>query len=106
MGISARYSRSELTESILKPSAKIAQGFEPQTFALVDGRTFEGFVARESGEDIEIRDAQGRATVLAKKGIEERARGTVSIMPTGLVDALSIEDVASLLAYLESLTAR
>jgi putative heme-binding domain-containing protein len=95
-----------LTESILKPSAKIAQGVEPQTFALVDGRTFEGFVVRESGDEIELRDAQGRATVLPRKDIEERARGKVSIMPTGLVDALSTGDFASLLAYLESLKSR
>ena len=52
-------SRAELTESILKPSAKIAQGFEPQKIATVDGRTYEGFVVRESGDEVELRDAQG-----------------------------------------------
>ena len=103
LGIAARYSRAELIESILKPSAKIAQGFEPQKFATVDGRTFEGFVVRESGDEVELRDAQGTATVLPKKDIEERARGTVSIMPNGLADSLTIQDFAAMLAYLESL---
>ena len=59
LGIAARYSRAELTESILKPSAKMAQGFEPQKIATVDGRTFEGFVVRESGDEVELRDVQG-----------------------------------------------
>ncbi len=106
LGISARYSRAELTESILKPSAKIAQGFEPQKFATVDGRIYEGFVVRESGDEVELRDAKGIATVLPKKDIEERARGTISIMPAGLADPLTIRDLASLLAYLETLKSR
>ncbi len=105
LGISTRYSRADLAESILRPSAKIAQGFEPQSFATADGRTFAGFVVRESGDEVEIRDAQGTATILSKKEIDERARGTVSIMPVGLVDTLTPPDLASLLAYLESLKA-
>ncbi len=106
LGIAARYSRAELTESILKPSAKIAQGFEPQKFATVDGRTYEGFVVRESGDEVELRDIQGSATVLPKKDIDARAKGDVSIMPTGLADPLTIPDFASLLAYLESLKSK
>jgi putative heme-binding domain-containing protein len=105
LGISARYSRAELIESILKPSAKIAQGFEPQRFATVDGRTFEGFVTRESGDEVEIRDAQGGVILLPKKDIDERARGNVSVMPVSLVDPLTIPDLAALLGYLESLKA-
>src|SRR6185312_10633306 len=42
--IANRYSRKELAESILKPSVKIAQGFETQKFATVNGQTIEGFV--------------------------------------------------------------
>ena len=103
LGISARYSRAELIESILKPSAKIAQGFEPQKIAKVDGRTYEGFVVRESGSEVELRDAQGGAIVLPKNDIDERARGQVTVMPVGLVDPLTVQDLASLLAYLESL---
>ena len=103
LGIATRYSRADLIESILKPSAKLAQGFEPQKIATADGRTFEGFVVRESGDEVELRDAQGAVTILLKKDIEDRARGQVSIMPTGLADPLTTRDLASLLAYLESL---
>ena len=87
----------------MKPSAKIAQGFEPQKIATVDGRTYEGFVVRESGDEVELRDAQGSAIVVPKKDIDARAKGQLSIMPTGLADPLTIHDFASLLAYLESL---
>jgi putative heme-binding domain-containing protein len=106
LGIADRYKRAELTESILKPSAKLAQGFEPQRIATADGRTFEGFVVRESGEEVELRDAQGIAIVVPKKDIDARARGQLSVMPTGLADALTVHDLVSMLAYLESLKSK
>ena len=105
-GIATRYSRAELTESILKPNAKIAQGFEPQRFATADGRIHEGFVTRESGDEVELRNAAGVVTVLPKKEVEERAKADTTIMPAGLADPLSIRDLASLLAYLESLKSK
>jgi putative membrane-bound dehydrogenase-like protein len=103
--ISARYSRGEIIESILKPSAKIAQGFETQKFATTSGLTYEGFVVRESGEEVEIRNSAGLVTVLAKNKIDERGKNDVSVMPNGLVDPLTPEQLASLLAYLESFRA-
>jgi putative heme-binding domain-containing protein len=105
-GIATRYSRPELVESILKPSAKIAQGFEPQKFADLDGRTYQGFVVRESGDEVEFRDANGVATILPKSQIDERVKGDVSIMPTGLVDPLSVPELSAILDYLESLKAK
>ena len=44
--------------------------------------------------------------VVPKKDIDARARGQLSIMPTGLADTLTIHDFTSLLAYLESLKSK
>ena len=101
--ITARYNRSELTESILKPSAKIAQGFETKKFALNSGQTYEGFVVREAGDEIEMRNSTGAVSIISKKDIEETGKSELSVMPQGLLDPLTPHDLASLLAYLESL---
>jgi putative heme-binding domain-containing protein len=105
-GISVRYNRAELTESILKPSAKIAQGFETQWFETDEGLTLEGFVTRESGTEVEIRNVKGEQQILSKEHIEERGKREQSIMPNGLFDTLTPADLASLLKYLESLPAQ
>ena len=105
-GIAARYSRRELVESILQPSAKIAQGFETQFFVLESGKVIDGFVVRESGDEVEVRGANAQTTIVPKSQIDERGRRELSIMPTGLVDPLTPADLASLLAYLESLKAK
>ena len=102
-GISVKYSRPELCESILKPSAKIAQGFETQWFKTRSGDVVEGFVTRESGDDIEYRNATGAGSVLRKQEIERRGKRDTSVMPEGLVSNLSPAEFANLLAYLESL---
>ena len=39
--------------------------------------------------EVELRDGQGRSFVVAKKDIDARAKGQVSIMPTGLADTLT-----------------
>ncbi|HUR47891.1 MAG TPA: c-type cytochrome, partial [Candidatus Saccharimonadales bacterium] len=102
-GIATRYSRAELCESILKPSAKIAQGFETQWFKTKADDDYEGFVTREGGDDLDLRNVAGITTTLAKKDIKERGKREISVMPNGLLDKFSTEDLASLLAYLESL---
>ena len=101
--VTTRYNRAELTESILKPSARIAQGFETKKFALNSGQTYEGFVVRESGDEIEMRNSSGAVSLISKKDIEETSKSELSVMPQGLLDPLTPHDLASLLAYLESL---
>lgn len=102
-GISARYKRHELAESVLKPSAKIAQGFEAQWFQTSQGLIIEGFVTRESGSEVELRTSTGAAAIINKDDVEDRGKRDVSIMPDGLVKNLTAEEVAAILAYLESL---
>ncbi len=101
--VAARYNRSELVESILKPSARIAQGFETQKIALNNGQTVEGFVVREAGDEVELRNSSGNVVLIPKTEIEERGKGELSVMPQGLMDPLTPHDLASLLAYFESI---
>ena len=103
LDIAKRYKRHELIESIVKPSAKIAQGFESQFFATNDGKIYEGFVVRESGEEVEFRNVAGISMTLKKDDIEERGKREISVMPLGMVDKLNVDQLAAILAYLESL---
>ena len=70
--IGKRYSPAELVESILKPSAKIAQGYEAYSFAMADGRVFTGFVVSEGASTVQIRESSGALHELKRSDIEER----------------------------------
>jgi len=102
--IGKRYKPAELLESILKPSAKIAQGFDTYIFILEDGSVPVGFVTGESAEVVTIRLENGVSQDIPKAYIEERRKQGKSMMPDGLVNNLTPEQLADLLAYLQSLT--
>ena len=102
-GIAERYKKPELLESILKPSAKIAQGFETHLFELTNGKKIEGFIVKEAGTEIELRDGTGASILVKKEDIEQRKTSKVSMMPEKLVDNLTVPELAAIVAYLESL---
>ena len=101
--IGKRYSPGELVESILKPSAKIAQGYEAYSFATTSGRVFTGFVVSEGAATIQIRESSGELHELKRAELEERRRQDPSAMPEGVVGNLTPEQLADLVAYLQSL---
>ncbi len=101
--IGKRYTRAELVESIVKPNQKIAQGFDTWAFLMADGKLKTGFVVLESAEMVTIRQNDGVSVELLQDDIEDRAKQEPSMMPEGIVDNLTPEQLADLLAYIESL---
>ncbi|XZE55630.1 DUF7133 domain-containing protein [Planctomycetaceae bacterium SH139] len=101
--IGKRYKKAELLESLLMPSAKLAQGFETWSFLTVDGRVQTGFVVTESAETVTIRQNDGVAIEIVQSEIETRKRQEISMMPEGVVDSLTAGQIADLIAYLQSL---
>ena len=101
--IASRYQLPEIIESVLKPNAKIAQGFQTHFFELKDKDRKEGFVVREGGDEVEIRDATGASLTIKLADVVKRGKLETSIMPEGIAGNLTMQEFASLLAYLESL---
>ena len=105
-GILTRYTKEEVCESILKPSAKIAQGFESQHFKMKNNTELDGFVVKEGGDSVEVRNILGATTILEKADIVVRQRMEKSIMPEGIVNNITPDDLASLLAFLQTTSAK
>jgi putative heme-binding domain-containing protein len=97
------YDRATLTESILKPSAKIAQGFESTFFKTKKGEQIEGFVTREGGDSVDVRNIAGQTVTIEKGDVTERGTRPQSMMPEGLLNAFTPAELSNLLAWLESL---
>ncbi|MDQ3441853.1 MAG: PQQ-dependent sugar dehydrogenase [Planctomycetota bacterium] len=101
-----RFERKHIVESILNPAAKIAQGFASERIiAKGEGGEAEtiGFITREAGDEVQLRDLTGKVSIVRKSEIKSRTPMAGSMMPQGLADAMSLEDFASLLQYLSSL---
>lgn len=101
--ISKRYKKDELIESTVAPSKKIAQGFDTWAFLMDDGNIHTGFVVSESAETVIVRGNNGISRELLQDNIERRVKRETSMMPDGIVDNLTPEQLADLIAYLQSL---
>ncbi|MCE7053176.1 HEAT repeat domain-containing protein [Algoriphagus sp. AGSA1] len=93
--------RSQITESILKPNASISQGFASVLIDTKDDKSYMGFVTAETADEVVLQDITGTATKLDKSTIKTRKVMETSMMPPGLVNSLSFEELASLITYLE-----
>ncbi|RYD83274.1 MAG: c-type cytochrome [Verrucomicrobiaceae bacterium] len=104
--VAKMYDRAALTESILKPNAKLAQGFESTWIKTKKGEQIEGFITREGGDSVDIRNVAGQTLMVEKADIAERGHRDQSMMPEGLMNAFAPAELAHLLAYLESVKAK
>ena len=92
-----------LIESLLDPSKKIKEGYRMSVIVTDDGDLYSGMVVREDTNVVIVRNAAGHESRVAKSGIESRETSPVSMMPSGLTNALSVNQFADLVAYLASL---
>jgi putative heme-binding domain-containing protein len=104
--IAKQYGRAELIESIIKPNDKVAQGFVTRWFEMKDGQRLMGFVTSEGAETIELRNIVGQVMEIKVADIVKRGEDKNSMMPPGLVNNLRPEELASMLAYFESLVGK
>ena len=92
-----------LVESVLKPDAKIKEGYHGVIVETKDGQTVSGTVVRESGTELVLRSPANQEVVVAKSNIEQRNTATASLMPGGLLDNLAEADQVDLFAFLSRL---
>ncbi|MGA0559145.1 DUF7133 domain-containing protein [Larkinella sp. VNQ87] len=92
--------REQIAESILKPNASISQGFSTVLITAKGNKSYTGFVTEESATKLVLRDITGTVTTLKASDVLSRKEMETSMMPSGLADALSYEEFASLITFL------
>jgi putative heme-binding domain-containing protein len=99
--ITSRFKKQDVLESILWPSKVISDQYQSEMFELDDKTIVSGVIVRESPAAVFVRtsDSPEKPVVIQKAKITTRAASTVSLMPEGLVDAYTQEDIANLLAF-------
>ena len=101
--IGKRYKADELVESILKPGAKIAQGYETYRFAMPHGRAVTGFVVSQGAAAVRVREANGVHRELMRDDIDSPSSQVATALPDGAVHTLSPEQPVDLIRSLQSL---
>lgn len=92
--------REQIAESILKPSASISQGFATNDITAKGNKSYMGFVTAESADRLVMRNISGDVFTVNKSDIITRKEMETSMMPLGLANSLSYEELASLVTFL------
>jgi putative heme-binding domain-containing protein len=101
--IGAKLGKRALYESILQPSAGISFGFEGWVLETADGEELFGIIQSETDDEISLRQAGGIVTRVPKKEVVAREKQRLSVMPEGLAQSLSVEELVDLVEYLSAL---
>lgn len=101
--IGKKLTRPKLLESILEPSKEIDPKWTTWLVESSSGRVYTGLLIEQSGEKVVIRDAQNKQYTLRPDEIEGMYPARNSLMPDLLLRDFTAQEVADLLAYLESL---
>jgi putative heme-binding domain-containing protein len=99
--VGSRFTRKELLESIIYPSHTISSQYASQAIKTTDGRTITGLVIPGGAGETVVVQQNGEKITLTNDEIEDRKPSKLSSMPAGLLDPLSLEEIADLFAYLQ-----
>jgi putative heme-binding domain-containing protein len=96
--------RAGVLRQILEPSLVISNRYRNFQFDLKDDEPVLGLIVKEDAESLTVQTGPSDALIqtLKKSGIKAQQPKTASPMPSGLLNALSKEEIFDLLAWLES----
>jgi putative heme-binding domain-containing protein len=99
-----RFQQKEIVESIVYPSQVISDQYRMVQVETKEGQVYVGMPIPGVSKNDKLVLLLSDTTKLeiAKSRIEEQTASKISVMPTGLLDPLSLEEVTDLLAFLET----
>ena len=101
--IGTKLAKEALYETILDPSAGISFGYEGWQIQLKNGDEALGLIVSETNDDLALKTQNGIVTRYQKNEIDKRTKSNTSIMPAGLQQSMSVQDLVDLVEYLTSL---
>jgi putative membrane-bound dehydrogenase-like protein len=89
-------------ENVLNPNGVIGKDYQLNVFKLKSGATMSGIVQFEDAQSFRLVMPGGVKFTVAKGEVAQRETLPMSLMPEGLLDALTKEQVINLVAYLQN----
>jgi putative heme-binding domain-containing protein len=101
--VGARLTKAQLLASLLRPSEAIDPRFRGTVITTTEGQTHLGFPVERRGTDLLLKLPTGQVTTIPVSQIAKEEALPASLMPEQLLQSLTPEEGADLLAFLASL---
>lgn len=95
-------SEADLLESILFPSATLVRSFEPVKLVLNSGAVHSGLIQSENAGEVVLQLTVDQQMRIRREDIETMLPGKISIMPAGLDQQLTVQELGDLIAFLKA----
>ncbi len=92
----------KLLANILDPNLDIQPGYHAYHCQLKNGEQLFGLIAGETASAITLKQLDGKSRNLLRADIASLTSADISLMPEGLEAAITIEEMADLIAFLKS----
>lgn len=92
----------DLLESIIYPSASFVRSYEPMVVVTRSGEEVSGIVRSENDRELVLVSGPGAEQRIPRLDVADQRPGTISLMPAGLDEQLSRQELADLLAFLKN----
>lgn len=97
--VARRFQRKEILESIVYPSHAISDQYAAKVVT-AGGKSYAGLVSQQASGDVTVLQTNGQKVELSRNLIDDIQPSDVSAMPTGLLNPLTLEQVADLFTFL------
>jgi putative heme-binding domain-containing protein len=101
--VGARLTREQILESLHQPAKVIAKGYETWIVTLQDDSVQSGFLIHSADAAITLKLPTGQPQSIARDQIKSQQPQPVSLMPEGLLQSLTEQEAADIIAYLAGL---
>ena len=96
--VNSRFQPADILESIVLPSKVISDQYKSITVATQDGKLYNGMPIVADGPSLVLLLSDGTKATVPKSEIDEQKASATSVMPEGLLNPLSFQEIADLLA--------
>ena len=90
-----------LLENLVDPSASVGKDYQMEVLVTDDDRLVTGMVVEEDEQVVHVQTEKERL-ILSKSDLTSRTLSTASMMPDGLLQTKTMEEIRDLVAYLMS----
>ena len=100
--IGQKLTKPQLYDSILHPSAEILMGYENWIVRTKSGDVLSGRKTEDTDDHVTVLDAEGKYHDVKTADVDRKVKLAVSIMPEGLTQAITQDELVDLVEFLAS----
>ncbi len=100
--VAQRFSRPDLVRAVLYPSETISDLWTVQEITKTNGEKVSGTIYREDAQEVIVQIPGGGQVTIPTSEISSREESSVSPMPEGLLNNLSLREMRALFVFLEA----